>query len=85
MTTNLILELSRATVNDILMLLYRAWTNAYDARKIVHAMRNDGSSDWALFQVERIKNANAEENATKKVLDEFQNQLPKGFPMEGTF
>jgi hypothetical protein len=84
MTEELQLTLSRVTINAAASLLYRAWAAAYDSNKAVKAMKNDGSKDWAEFQVERLKNALAEEIAAKAALDEFTTQLPRGFFADGS-
>lgn len=77
--------LSAETANAISSLLYRAWAQAYDSHKAVKALKNDGSKDWAAFQVERLKRAAEDETATKAALDEFQNQLPADFLAKGGY
>lgn len=63
--------LSKETVEIAQALIYRRWAEAHDDYKAVRQEKDDGSPDWGLFHVERLKNNGNTLNKYQRALDDI--------------
>jgi len=63
------MTLSNDDLFEVATLVYRRWSEEYDALKKVRRETNDGSPDWEQFHIARLESAAAATNKWRGILD----------------
>jgi len=61
--------LSNDDLFEVATLVYRRWADEFDKLKAVRREKNDGSTDWEEFHIERLNNATEAVTKWRGILD----------------
>lgn len=68
-------DISLETLDAASMMVYRRWTEAFDALKKIKAETYDGTPDWQEFHKIRLENHTRDEAKWRKAKDEMVHVL----------